>query len=260
MEPTIVDKMLVLVREFFLNSVYFLLNSLFFILRQVYITFGFILWKIGGGSKYFLDENKANHLWEAYKLLNPHPMSTTERATFWVDKKQCVFEKVDRYHSLTFPENNFSFFRAEPLEHQSGEFLRVDIDFEKVFLVDSKKVRRGCCGSYSMEKALYLSQTFGGDPLCGGGIKHFFPSRIRNLVETIRLKRILASNTLQVFLMVNHDGSHGHFSEKGWDTNEPKGYMAMFLGEENSVKRYLEYHQSWYPGFEQFKKIEVRFI
>ena len=67
-----------------------------------------------------------------------------------------------------------------PKSASGADIRQLNIEFSWVFPISPNKLMRGCCRRYSLAKSIYLGNKFGGDPACGGGIKHFFAPKKHN--------------------------------------------------------------------------------
>jgi len=65
------------------------------------------------------------------------------------------------------------------------------------FSVPRDAVKYGCHGRYSKKELAWMAHCYGGDPVCGGGIKFEFPSYLREFWERIKFFVILKTGLVR---------------------------------------------------------------
>lgn len=218
---------------------------------------GYWRWRLGGGVKKAIrfanlnwndkPQESLRYLWQAYNLRNPHPMVAKLERQCWVSKK--YLKSIENHWYISLDGH------AE-LENQACENgFPVTVTFNKVFAVKPRKIKHGCHGHYSLKKATFLKSTYGGDPICGGGIKHFWPPRFLEYLEQFRLLRVLQKEkNLHGFVCNYSNGTSGAFFEKNFADDEPMGYLEVFLGEETLIREFVKRSKRF------VKPIQLKFV
>ena len=197
-------------------------------LRSIHINAGYWAWRLSGGVKSISNGKK---LWEAYGLSSPYLLTVGQKSTFFLPLPNGKVNKGVEYINLN---DRTTFLSRNP---NSDDNLRsIDVTFKNVFSINPKNVKIGCHGIYCLPKAVYLSHQFGGDPVCGGGLKHRTASFPRMALESFRLHRKLKNKQLQVFAKVFENGSSGVI----YHNDIPRGFLELLLGEETAVKEYAK--------------------
>ncbi len=125
---------------------------------------------------------------------------------------------------------------------ENAHGILVEITFEYVFMTDFKHIRVGCHGKYTPMQAAFLNSHVGGDPICGGGLKHkWIPRqqekkqlRILNekldnaIIEPLSCFVIDSQKGVMGTIMIDHHGIHPQ------DT----AFLHVFLGDAKAIKSY----------------------
>lgn len=201
------------------------------LLQKTYINLGYLLWRITGNLRSITE---GQTLQQAYGLSQAHPMLVQIDKDFLISNEQFAREIEQSKEKIRFLED----LRLTPLadEHADNEY-DFTIHFERIFSVNSKRIKRGCHGRYSLAKATYLGITYGGDPMCGGGIKAFSAPRWKNILEFMKLRRfvnrVLSGEKMRLFVQSYETCDAVVFH------NEPtKGFATFLIGEEGIVREY----------------------
>lgn len=209
------------------------------ILRFIYSELGYILWRTSGSLGRLLRSENKESVWQYFGLSNPHASAIKSGSRFvanltllpgQTDNSQYIV--LGKSVELIRPDSSFA---------QANTSLQpVDVEFEKIFPVNAERIRRGCHGRYSLSKSLYLGITFGGDPICGGGLKHFTPPIWKQVLEFLRLNKLLKNKNVSAWIYENKNGSSGVFYEDAWDEKGPVGYLHFLVGDEAMISQYAE--------------------
>jgi len=200
------------------------------LLRSIHINVGYWAWRLFGGVK-SLSEGKK--LWEACGLPNPYLLTVDQKSNFLMSISGGVIDKGVEYINLGDDLSLLS-----EISNTEGNMRKIDVTFENVFAIKPKNVKIGCHGAYSLPKAAYLLSKFGGDPVCGGGLKYYSASFLKTATETRRLRNKLKNRRLQVFAKVFENGASGVIYHNSTPT--PRGFLELLLGEENLVREYAK--------------------
>lgn len=202
------------------------------ILRFIYTELGYILWRTSGSlGRQLRSENKES-AWQYFGLSNPYA-STIESNGRFVANLTLLPGQTDNSQYIVLGE-------SVELIRPDTSLQTVNVGFKKIFPVNAKRIRRGCHGRYSLAKSLYLGITFGGDPICGGGLKYFTPPRWRQVLEFMKLNQLLKNKNVSAWIYENKNGSSGNFYKDMWDKKGPVGYLNFLVGDETMISQYAE--------------------
>jgi len=116
----------------------------------------------------------------------------------------------------------------------TGVRLSIDLAYE----VPQKLVRRGCCQRYSLRTSVKLDRKFGGDPVCGGGIKRLFAPSSTEKRAAKDLQRVLERGRFTGTTWL-----HQYFdfwSDCSYRAEENSCRIAVFVGGEDAVMRHIK--------------------
>ncbi len=212
-----------------------------FILRLLYTNGYYLLWRLGGGVKKALEYAESKTLWEAFELSDPCPMTADVNRDFFVSSIST--KDAGNGHEFVTVDKRIVLSLTQGVEGRDKISPALQVKFSKVFPVNPRRVAHGCHGHYSLAKALFFIQNFGGDPTCGGGIKHFWPPRWQDFLELRRLRRILyRKETINAFVWECQSETHGEFSGNiyKYSDREALGYIDVLIGDSDMVERYAK--------------------
>lgn len=209
------------------------------ILRFIYSELGYILWRTSGSlGRLLRSENRAS-AWQYFGLSNPHA-SAIESGGRFVANLTLLPGQTDSSRYIVLGKS-VELIRPDSSSAQASTSLQtVDVEFKKIFPVNAKRIRRGCHGRYSLAKSIYLGLIFGGDPICGGGLKCFTPPRWKQVLEFLRLNKLLKNKNVSAWIYENENGSSGVFYKDTWDKKGPIGYLHFLVGDEAMINQYAE--------------------
>lgn len=209
------------------------------VLRFIYSELGYILWRTSGSLGRLLRSENKESAWQYFGLSNPHA-SAIESGGRFVANLTLLPGQTDSSQYIMISES-VELIRPDSSSAQANTSLQtVDVEFKKIFPVNPKRIRRGCHGRYSLAKSLYLGITFGGDPICGGGLKYFTPPRWKQVLEFLRLNKLLKNKNVSAWIYENKNGSSGVFYKDTWDKKGPVGYLHFLVGDEAMISQYAE--------------------
>lgn len=209
------------------------------ILRFIYSELGYILWRTSGSLGRLLRSENKESAWQYFGLSNPHA-SAIESGGRFVTNLTLLPRQTDSSQYIVLGKS-VELIRPDSSSAQSDSSLQsVNVEFKKIFPVNAKRIRRGCHGRYSLAKSIYLGMTFGGDPKCGGGLKYFTPSRWKQVLEFLRLNKLLKNKTVSAWIYENENGSSGVYYKDTWDKKGPVGYLHFLVGDEAMISQYAE--------------------
>lgn len=209
------------------------------ILRFIYSELGYILWRTSGSLGRLLRSENKESAWQYFGLSNPH-VSSIESGGRFVANLTLLPGQTDSSQDIVLGES-VELIRSDSSSAQTNTQLQtVAVEFKKFFPVNPKRIRRGCHGRYSLAKSIYLGMTFGGDPICGGGLKNFTPPRWKQVLEFLRLNKLLKNKNVSAWIYENENGSSGVFYKDTWDKKGPVGYLHFLVGDEAMINQYAE--------------------
>lgn len=217
---------------------------IFFLLTQIWVNLGYALWRISGGLKRTRGSKK---VWEYVGLLNPHPCCAEKYKEYLM--KFSITSIPEHFRAKLVVPGDGSSITLKRLnrENAKDESLGIaKVIFAKVFLVNPMSLKMGCHGFYSLPKAIFLANHFGGDPRCGGGIKAFKVPLRKLVVQYFILKRILRKPAFQAFVMEMDDGAIGS-CYKVRNNSAMETSITIYIGDEEVVRQ-----------FAQFQRLSVR--
>lgn len=208
--------------------------------RFVLSGLGYVIWRISGALGRTLRFKGKKSVWQYFELSNPYALAVGSRGRF-LTNLTLIPGQTESSQNIVLGDS-IELIRPDSIPVQTNALLQnVDIEIEKFFPVNPKRICRGCHGRYSLAKSLYLGRTFGGDPICGGGLTHFTPPRWQQVMESMRFRRLLKNKTVPAFVFKdNLDGSSGVFYKETWDEKIPMGYLRFFVGDEAMIHQYAE--------------------
>lgn len=209
------------------------------ILRFIYSELGYILWRTSGSLGRLLRSENKNSVWQYFGLSNPHA-SVIESGGRFVANLTLLSGQTGSSQYIVLGKSVELIRPDSSLAQTNTSLQTVDVEFKKIFPVNPKLIRRGCHGRYSLAKSLYLGLTFGGDPICGGGLKYFTPPRWKQVLEFLRLNNLLKNKNVSTWIYENENGSSGVFYKDTWDKKGPIGYLHFLVGDEAIVSQYAE--------------------
>lgn len=227
-----------------------------FILTLLYTNGLYFLWWLGGGVKDTLELAKSKTLWEALKLSDPYPMSSDIQESLYV--WPVALKSHGGSKNLVELGNSLKFSSQQLSGNTDQALPQFQVTFSKIFFVNPKCITHGCHGHYSLPKAAFLTTRFGGDPLCGGGIKYFWPPRWKNTLEWLRLRNTLRKKKFKAFVWkysnyASKDFS-GNFYQESFSNNQPRGFFDVLIGDPDAVRAYAELYSR------EVKPIEISFV
>lgn len=195
----------------------------------------YLIWRLSGGVGRWLKNNNKKCVWEAMGFKNPHMMDVRtlvkmEIPTPEFDADGVAFIKVEKEMTI------------HSKEEKSRSVSCVDVNVHKIFPINPRRVRRGCCGIYTLPMVVFFWKFVGGDPICGGGMKQFWPPLHRRLIEICKLKWEIKKRKLSGYVPVLEKEAnffvHKYLSTgNGYDN---WGEMNIFTGKEEDILRYAK--------------------
>ena len=195
------------------------------------------LWRMTGGVRRLIKESDADSLLEFLGLSSPHLMETEIRFTALMPIPD--FNGKSRVDLNLPSEVSFTRDTQGSAENRDGLYP-LNVTCHKVFPVNPKRIRHGCCGKYSLLKAVFLRTEVGGDPLCSGGIRSFWPPFFQRIKEYFLLRNILRGQNMQAFVSEFDDGKHYPVYDLG---SGPAGDLTLFVGDEGVIASYARKHE-----------------
>lgn len=139
---------------------------------------------------------------EKLGVLDPHPFTTGVCRDAWFmlvpngigqEHKYpptCLVGKDDGVYRL--PEQVTLYRSAPRVVPSDCRVVGVRLSAVLVYDVPQRLVRRGCHGRYTLQRSVDLARSCGGDPMCGGGIKHLFPPKKHERLAERELNNVLS--------------------------------------------------------------------
>src|SRR3989338_6800109 len=177
-------------------------------------------WRKKGDLEKLLKKSGCAHLWKAAELNNQEPMEVSLRQNLFMILPVPVKEEDGAGYFTV--GNRVTLYRERPDNERA---LPISMEFSYVFPEKPWLIKTGCHGQYTLAQALYMNKTIGGDIICGGGIKHFWPSRKKELSAYKKLTATIAQNEFNAFI-------HFH-TQEGWNWcfyKNPDGSYYGFAG------------------------------
>ncbi|MDP3770628.1 MAG: hypothetical protein U1A25_02610 [Candidatus Sungbacteria bacterium] len=199
-------------------------------------------WRLQGGVGRFLKNHNQNTLWEALGLEDPHIAELSQSGSYWMPEPQW-FREVDYVKYANVGEQIDLFVEKSDAinapNHLNERMVSVYATINWLFTVNPKKVRLGCHSKYTLAKALFVAQEFGGDTCCGGGIKNSFPPFFRVLFESIRFWRTVKTSSFSAYMRNSEYGNCvTYVDSKSGKISEV--FLEIFLGKPEVIDRYLQ--------------------
>lgn len=229
---------------------------------RTWINIRYIAWRMFGGIGKVKDRAHARTLWEAFDLLDPQPLEISKTCNYAMSLPSIPVEQ----HSIPLVLEEVLRLHPMPLTGKTDAsettLQPVQVVYRKIFLTNPRRVKRGCHGCYSLAKAAFLASTYGGDPKCGGGIKHYWPSLFHAGRQAFHLHRILKSKKpLNAFAYAW--GKDGHssmvYDESFQKPEESRAHLTVFLGEEKVIRRYLAWLERKSERKSIIKPVQIQF-
>lgn len=211
--------------------------------------FGFVRRLFGSWN-----EEDDRELAEKLGVLDPHPftVSVYRDALFMLASNGIGQEhkyppnyavgKDDGVYRL--PEQTTLYRSAPSVVPEGCKVIGVAPSVALVYQVPQRSVTRGCHGRYSLRESLMLGKKYGGDPMCGGGIKHLFPPEAQAKRAQKELNAVLALGEFRGLTTLHNYG--GFDADCAYDAACEKAEMGrcrftVYVGDEASTGRYLDW-------------------
>ena len=118
--------------------------------------------------------------------------------------------------------------------------IPVCCELHYIYSIPSKSVLAGCHGRYTLETARRFAYKYGGDPMCGGGIKNRFAPKLTEWAEARKLSDMLKSGHFTGYTTMHQCGSNW-FDTHCYVGQKSPYFVYLYAGNPRDVMRYLLY-------------------